>query len=399
MNNQWNGTTVHKIHCGCVRNFDRGFCRFRAMLVVSVMTPLVPQVTLATILILHTHRTTQGTFPMLSWIYTSGGNLGPQLPPGFHAGQQTDHKPSAHKAGLLSGYLYKMQIGNMDTWRGVRYNYLLLYVDDNYIDLLLLQLSSEYYCHFTCEFSMDCFGTADLFLWVFSVTRNNSGFDPDSSFLLMVILWSVPTLYRSLAGGRLYLTFTQLIYLMCAEDWAGCPNTRRSTYWLLCFSGQQSIFRGLLKVDKLPFSIPVLSCEYRWYAYAVAETYWFRNLLRELHTPLSTLQLVYCDNVSAVLSPIIIPCNINDTDAYEIDIHFVVTWLTVVIRVLHVPSRYLYADIFTQGLMMYRTNNKFIGLNSYYTHLGPGPTQQNIRAAIKPRDRLAAARMSQDGRR
>ncbi|GKG64067.1 ribonuclease H-like domain-containing protein, partial [Tanacetum coccineum] len=41
--------------------------------------------------------------------------------------------------------------------------------------------------------------------------------------------------------------------------------------------------------------------EYRRVANAVAETSWIRNLLRELHTPLSTATLVYYDNVSAVL--------------------------------------------------------------------------------------------------
>nr|GEV16376.1 ribonuclease H-like domain-containing protein [Tanacetum cinerariifolium] len=50
---------------------------------------------------------------------------------------------------------------------------------------------------------------------------------------------------------------------------------------------------------------PTLSCssaeaEYRNVANAVAETCWLRNLLRELHTPLSSATLVYCDNVSVV---------------------------------------------------------------------------------------------------
>ncbi|GKA55258.1 ribonuclease H-like domain-containing protein [Tanacetum coccineum] len=38
--------------------------------------------------------------------------------------------------------------------------------------------------------------------------------------------------------------------------------------------------------------------EYRGVANAVAETCWLRNLLRELHTPLSSATLVYCDNVN-----------------------------------------------------------------------------------------------------
>ncbi|GKE94402.1 ribonuclease H-like domain-containing protein, partial [Tanacetum coccineum] len=40
--------------------------------------------------------------------------------------------------------------------------------------------------------------------------------------------------------------------------------------------------------------------EYRGVANVVAETTWLPNLLRELHSPLSTATLVYCDNVSAV---------------------------------------------------------------------------------------------------
>nr|GEV61972.1 ribonuclease H-like domain-containing protein [Tanacetum cinerariifolium] len=56
--------------------------------------------------------------------------------------------------------------------------------------------------------------------------------------------------------------------------------------------------------------------EYRGVANAVAETCWLRNLLRVLRTTLSSVTLIYCDNV----------------------------------RVLHVPSRYQFADIFTKGL-------------------------------------------------
>nr|GEY25129.1 zinc finger, CCHC-type [Tanacetum cinerariifolium] len=50
-------------------------------------------------------------------------------------------------------------------------------------------------------------------------------------------------------------------------------------------------------------------------------------------------------------------------------------------------------------LMTYSTNSRLIGLNSRYTHLSPGPTHQNIRAATKPRDKLAAVRIFQDAHR
>ncbi|GKB78159.1 ribonuclease H-like domain-containing protein, partial [Tanacetum coccineum] len=85
-------------------------------------------------------------------------------------------------------------------------------------------------------------------------------------------------------------------------------------------------------------------------ANAVAETCWVRNLLRELHTPLSSATIVYCDNVSAVyLSSN--PVQHQRTKHIEIDIHFVrVLVATGQVRVLHVPSRFQYADIFTKGL-------------------------------------------------
>nr|GEW86861.1 ribonuclease H-like domain-containing protein [Tanacetum cinerariifolium] len=80
--------------------------------------------------------------------------------------------------------------------------------------------------------------------------------------------------------------------------------------------------------------------EYRGVANVVAETAWLRNLLRELHTPLLSVTLVYCDNVSAIYM-IANPVKHQRTKHIEIDIHFV---RDVVargqVRVLHVPSRY-----------------------------------------------------------
>nr|GFA29837.1 ribonuclease H-like domain-containing protein [Tanacetum cinerariifolium] len=57
-------------------------------------------------------------------------------------------------------------------------------------------------------------------------------------------------------------------------------------------------------------------------ANVVAETAWLRNLLRELHSPLSTATLVYCDNVSAVYLSAN-PVQHQRTKHIEIDIHFV----------------------------------------------------------------------------
>ncbi|GKD13366.1 ribonuclease H-like domain-containing protein, partial [Tanacetum coccineum] len=90
--------------------------------------------------------------------------------------------------------------------------------------------------------------------------------------------------------------------------------------------------------------------EYREVANVVAETTWIPNLLRELKAPLFTATLVYCDNVCAVYMSIN-PVQHQRTKHIEIDIHFVRDKVaTGHIRVLHVPSRYQYTDIFTKGL-------------------------------------------------
>nr|GEV51949.1 ribonuclease H-like domain-containing protein [Tanacetum cinerariifolium] len=55
---------------------------------------------------------------------------------------------------------------------------------------------------------------------------------------------------------------------------------------------------------------------------AVAETCWLRNLLRELHTPLSSPTLVYCDNISVVYFSSNLVQH-QRTKHIEIDIYFV----------------------------------------------------------------------------
>nr|GEV04241.1 ribonuclease H-like domain-containing protein [Tanacetum cinerariifolium] len=90
--------------------------------------------------------------------------------------------------------------------------------------------------------------------------------------------------------------------------------------------------------------------EYLGVANAVAETCWIWNLLRDLHTPISSATIVYCDNVSAVY------LSFNSvqhqrTKHIEIDIHFVRDLVaTRQVCVLHVPSRFQYVDIFNKGL-------------------------------------------------
>ncbi|GKA54632.1 ribonuclease H-like domain-containing protein [Tanacetum coccineum] len=90
--------------------------------------------------------------------------------------------------------------------------------------------------------------------------------------------------------------------------------------------------------------------KYRGVANVVAETAWLLNILRELHSPLFTASLVYYDNVSAVYMSANLVQH-QRTKHIEIDIHFVRDMVKAGhVRVLHIPSHFQYADIFTKGL-------------------------------------------------
>nr|GEV63522.1 ribonuclease H-like domain-containing protein [Tanacetum cinerariifolium] len=97
-------------------------------------------------------------------------------------------------------------------------------------------------------------------------------------------------------GLQLHVSFASQLTTFTDADWVGCPVTRRSTF------GTEAEYRGVANV--------------------VAETAWIQNLLLELHAPLTTATLVYCDNVSVeYLSTN--PVQHQRTKHIEIDIHFV----------------------------------------------------------------------------
>ncbi|GKA25928.1 ribonuclease H-like domain-containing protein [Tanacetum coccineum] len=175
-----------------------------------------------------------------------------------------------------------------------------------------------------------------------------------------------PTLYRSLIGSLQYLTFTRpdLSYavqqlclymhdprephLNAVKHVLRCPATRLSTFGYCVFLGDNLVTWSSKRQDTLYHSSAEV--EYRGVANVVAETSWIRNLLCELHTPLFTATLVYCDNVSVVYMSAN-PIQHQRTKHIEIDIHFVRNKVAADhILVLHVPSRFQYADIFTKGL-------------------------------------------------
>ncbi|GJT07377.1 ribonuclease H-like domain-containing protein [Tanacetum coccineum] len=158
--------------------------------------------------------------------------------------------------------------------------------------------------------------------------------DPDSNWVRTVSSSEDPTLYHSLAGG------TSSILPLLAHI---CPM-QFNIFVSIC------MIRGSRILPLSNVSYAIAEAEYRGVANVVTETAWIRNLLRELHFPLLTATLVYCDNVSAAYMSAN-PVQHQRTKHIEIDIHFVRDMVKAGhVRILHVPSRFQYADIFTKGL-------------------------------------------------
>ncbi|KAI3694502.1 hypothetical protein L1987_77468 [Smallanthus sonchifolius] len=131
-------------------------------------------------------------------------------------------------------------------------------------------------------------------------------------------------------------------------DWAGCPDTRRSTSGYCVFLGDNLLSWSSKRQTTISRSSA--EAEYRGVANVVAEICWLRNLLLELGRPPTRTSLVYCDNVSAIYMSGN-PVQHQRTKHIEIDIHFVREKVQHgQTRVLHVPSRHQLADIFTKGL-------------------------------------------------
>jgi hypothetical protein len=131
-------------------------------------------------------------------------------------------------------------------------------------------------------------------------------------------------------------------------DWAGCPDTRKSTSGYGIFLGD-NLVSWSSKRQKIVSRLSA-EAEYRAVANVVAEMCWLRQLLSELCHPLQRATVVYCDNISDVyLSTNLVQH--QRTKHVEIDLHFVRERVALGdVRVLYVPTSSQYADIFTNGV-------------------------------------------------
>ncbi|XP_068664965.1 uncharacterized mitochondrial protein AtMg00810-like [Aristolochia californica] len=229
-------------------------------------------------------------------------------------------------------------------------------------------------------------------------------------------LFSDPTLYRSLVGALQYLTITrpdiahavnsvsQFLHSPTADhffavkrilryvkgtlhygmsfrpsaspgtlvaysdaDWAGCPDTRRST------SGY-SIYLGDTLVSWSAKKQPTVSCsscesEYRALALTAAELIWLTHLLLDLRVSLHERPLLLCDNKNALFlssNPIVH----KRAKHVELDIHFLRELVAAgKIRTQYVPSHLQVADIFTKSVS--QTLFQFF---RFKLHVCPNPT-------------------------
>jgi len=149
-------------------------------------------------------------------------------------------------------------------------------------------------------------------------------------------------------GLRLYKSSFNKLISYTDADRGGCLDTRHSTSGYCVFLGDNLISWSSKRQPIVSRSST--EAEYRGVANVVSDSSWIRNLLLDLHCPIHTATLVYCDNVSAIyLSGN--PVQRQRTKHIEMDIHFVREKVAKGdIRVLHVPSRHQIAGIFMKGL-------------------------------------------------
>jgi hypothetical protein len=149
-------------------------------------------------------------------------------------------------------------------------------------------------------------------------------------------------------GVQLRTASTPTITAYSDADWAGCPDTRRSTSGFCVFFGDSIVSWSSKRQTTVSRSSA--EAEYRAIANAVSECSWLRHLLGELRCNIPSATVVFCDNISSVYMSRN-PVHHRRTKHIELDIHFVREKVALgELRVTHIPSARQLADIFTKGL-------------------------------------------------
>lgn len=150
-------------------------------------------------------------------------------------------------------------------------------------------------------------------------------------------------------GVRLLAHNLLILYGFSDADWAGCPNTRRSTTGFCTYLGGNCISWSAKKQPTVACSST--EAEYRALASTSAELTWLTYILRDIGLHLSHPPLLYCDNISA-LQLTVNPIFHARTKHVEIDYHFVREKVASGSLVTQfIPSPQQVADIFTKPLL------------------------------------------------
>lgn len=141
--------------------------------------------------------------------------------------------------------------------------------------------------------------------------------------------------------ARIKFVPSNSIRILVDCDWAGYPDSRRSTSGYTVFLGDTLVSRSSKRQPTVSRSSA--EAEYRAVENAIAEATLLWQLLQELHIPLQRATIIYCDNISAVYLSMN-PVQRQRTKHIEIDLHFVHERVAAgTVRVLHVPTSMQYA--------------------------------------------------------
>jgi hypothetical protein len=141
--------------------------------------------------------------------------------------------------------------------------------------------------------------------------------EPHLSLMKRVLCYVKGTLD---AGFHIGTSSPTMITAYSDADWAGCPDSRRSTSGFCVYLGHNLVSWSSKRQTTVSRSSA--EAEYRAVAHAVAECCWLRQLLQELHLSIPSATVVYCDNVSAI-SMTSNPVHHRRMKHIKIDIHFV----------------------------------------------------------------------------